>query len=196
MRKILTMAAMAAGLLFSTGAHAACDPGKPGGDLTGAEAQKVYDCMAKSLHDGYMQGNKNWVPAAYAKDYRTWTKVSSFPAAPGAHGERFLLTWVNDKGAKEYLRYADNPNIPAGTLIAKESFSVGSDGKASPGPLFLMEKVAAGTSPATGDWFYMLVAPDGNAIGVDVVAACSTCHLSVYGHQGGLGYPVEEARIK
>jgi len=31
---------------------------------------------------------------------------------------------------------------------------------------------------------------------VPVVQACSECHMGNFGHQGGLGYPVEEARIK
>ncbi len=197
MRKTFhAVAAIAASLMFSTGAHAACNPSKAGSDLTGAEVHKVYECMAEKLHAGYKKGGKGWIDKSMVNDYRSWTKVSSFPAAPGVHGDRFLLTWVNETGAAEYLKYAEQPSIPAGTLIAKESFSVNKKGKAVAGPLFLMEKAAKGKSPETDDWYYMMVAPNGKPMAVNVVAACSPCHQGAYGHQGGLGYPVEEARIK
>ncbi|MGS4945884.1 hypothetical protein ACVDG3_10440 [Meridianimarinicoccus sp. RP-17] len=188
------LTAFGASVLMAGGALA-CDPGKPGSELTGDEAQAVYDCLAEALHDGYTSGAKQWIPTDKVDDYRNWTLASSFPAAPGFHDNRFLLTWVNDVGAEEYLRYAENPKIPAGTWIAKESFSVNDDGNVRPGPLFLMQKVQAGTSPETDDWYYMLVAPNGSPMGVDVMTACSECHQGAYGFQGGLGYPVEEARI-
>lgn len=197
MRKSFQTAAIAsAALVFATGAHAACDPGKAGEDLSGAEAQKVYECLEDKLHAGYKKGGKGWIDKSYVNDYRNWTRASSFPAAPGVHGDRFLVTYVNRTGAGEYMKYAEEPNIPAGTLIAKESFSVNQKGEAAAGPLFLMEKTANGKSPETDDWYYMMVAPNGKPVAVDVMAACSTCHQGVYGHQGGLGYPVEEARVK
>jgi len=115
--------------------------------------------------------------------------------APGFHDNRFLITWVNSVGAAEYMRYAEDPAIPAGTWIAKESFSVTDGGAVRPGPLFLMQKVAAGTSPETDDWYYMAVAANGSPMAVDVMSACSDCHQGAYGFQGGLGYPIEEARV-
>ena len=181
--------------LFATAASAACDPGKPGDDLTGEEAQAVYECISADLHARYNKGNKRWIPAEFVSDYRDWTPVSSFPAAPGFHGGRFLVTWVNETGAAEYMRYAEDPAIPAGTLIAKESFQVTDAGKVRFGPLFLMQKVEAGKSPETDDWYYMAVAPNGSPMAVDVISACSECHKGNFGHQGGLGYPVEDARV-
>jgi len=176
-------------------AHAACDPGKAASELTGAEAQAVYDCIAADLHKGYATGDKRWIDAGFVRYYRDWTRASSFPAAPGFHGERFLVTWVNPTGADAYLDYAEDPVIPSGTVIAKESFAVGDDGKVHAGPLFLMQKVEAGVSPQTDDWYYMMVAPDGAPVAVEVMSACSECHQANFAHQGGLGYPVEEARI-
>lgn len=181
--------------LLTAGGVLACDPGKPGSELTGAEAQTVYDCLAEALHDGYTTGAKQWIPADKVEDYRNWQRASSFPAAPGFHGNRFLSTWVNAVGADAYMQYAEDPAIPAGTWIAKESFSVSDAGVASPGPLFLMQKVETGTSPETDDWYYMAVAPNGTPMAVEVISACSDCHQGAYGFQGGLGYPVEEARI-
>jgi len=86
-------------------------------------------------------------------------------------------------------------HIPAGTVIAKESFAVTDKGKVQKGPLFLMQKVAAGTSPETMDWYYMAVAPNGTPMAVPVMTACNRCHMGNYGDRGGLGYPIEEARI-
>ncbi len=164
-------------MLFSTAvAHAACDVDKAGSELSGEEAEAVYECLRQSLHDGYKSGGKGWIPADYVNDYPSWVRASKFPAAPGVHGNRFLNTYVNETGAAEYVKYAEEPTIPAGTLIAKESFSVNDDGKVSPGPLFLMEKAAAGASPETDDWYYMMVAPNGSPQAVNVMTACSECH--------------------
>jgi hypothetical protein len=197
MNKTLRTAVAAAGFLSiaSAAQAASCDPGKDGNDLTFEEAQVVYDCIAADLHAGYMKGDKKWIPIAYVADYRNWTRASTMPANPGFHGGRFLLTWVNGVGAADYLKFADEDVfIPAGTVISKESFAVTEAGKVQKGPLFIMEKRAAGVSPETGDWYYMAVAPNGAPMAVDVMKACNECHMENYGFQGGLGYPDPEVR--
>ena len=98
--------------------------------------------------------------------------------------------------AAEYLKYeAERGAMPAGTLIAKESFSINDEGKTSAGPLFFMEKTDAGASPNTNDWYYYAVAPSGAPMAVNVVKACHECHEGNFGASDGLGYPVEEARV-
>lgn len=188
-----------AGLALALSGHAAqaaCEAGKAGYELTPTEATAVYDCLKAELLDGYLQGEKRWIPADYVASYRSWTPASAFPAAPGFHGERLLMTYVNEIGADTYLEYRDEGVIvPAGTVIAKESFAVDEQGKVQPGPLFIMEKVEAGRSPQTDDWFYMAVAPNGSPMAMDVISACSECHQQNFGAQGGLGYPVPEARV-
>lgn len=176
-------------------AKAECTAGKAGEDLSLAEANAVYNCIAGDLHAGYKKGKKRWVNADHVANYRSWTQASTAPANPQMHGDRFLMTWVNATGAAEYLKYAENPSIPVGTVIAKESFSVNDAGKAKKGPLFLMEKVAAGTSPKTGDWFYSMVSPKGAPQAINVFKACVECHQGNFSETGGLGYPVEEARV-
>lgn len=198
LRTIVSTAAAAGILAFASAAQAAgCDPGKDGDDLIFEEAQVVYDCIAADLHAGYMTGDKKWIPIGYVADYRSWTPANTLPANPGFHGGRFLLTWINDVGAEEYLKFAeeDAVNIPAGTVIAKESFSVTVAGKVKHGPLFIMEKRVAGTSPETNDWYYMAVAPNGMPMAVNVMKACNECHMENYGFQGGLGYPDPEVRV-
>lgn len=187
----------AASLVLSLPAYAAdCSPGKPGVDLTGDEAMTVYECIADDLYAGYQKNDKAFIDPSFAKDYRDWTLASSIPGAPGFHGGRFLMTFVSEPGAAEYLKYKEEDvNIPAGTLIAKESFSVTEEGQVRKGPLFLMQKVAAGVSPDTMDWYYMAVLPNGKPLRVDVMKACNECHMENFGFRGGLGYPIEDARI-
>ncbi len=194
---ISVCAIAALSFVISADAQAAsCDPGKAVDDLSYEEAQSVYDCLKDALYAGYQKGSKRWIPVDRVKTYRDWTPVSKLPANPGFHGGRFLFTYVNDVGAAEYLKYADERGaMPAGTLIAKESFSVTDKGKAKRGPLFFMEKVAAGKSPQTNDWYYYAVAPNGVPMAVPVVQACHTCHNDNFAERDGLGYPVEEARL-
>ena len=181
---------------MSARAKSKCDPGKSADKLSFKEASKVYDCIKKTLRSGYLKGPKRWIPKSRVQNYRKWTPVSTLPANPGVHGGRFLFTYVNSVGAKEYLKYADKGvKMPAGTLIAKESFSVTKKGEVKPGPLFFMEKTNAGKSPASNDWFYYLVAPNGRPLAVKVMKACHECH-SGFSERDNLGYPLEEARIK
>ena len=177
-------------------AQAACEAGKPGSELSFEEAQAVYECLEASMHESYNKGNKRWIPAEYVEDYINWKPASTAPAAPGFHSNRFLYTYVNDIGWDDYTDYKDeDASVPAGTLIAKTSFSVSDSGEAKPGPLFLMEKVAEGTSPETGDWYYMMVSASGAPQAVNVMTACVECHQDAFGFQGGMGYPIEEVRI-
>ncbi|MEO1773748.1 MAG: hypothetical protein AAFS07_02215 [Pseudomonadota bacterium] len=195
-----TLAASLAATLAFTGTpaaalDAACNPNKAGTELTGEEAQAVYECIAADLDAGWKTGPKRWIPADRTETYRDWDLASRFPAAPGFHGERFLVTRVNATGHDAYTRYADDPSIPAGTLIAKESFTVTEAGEVKAGPLFFMEKVNTGSSPETMDWYYYAVAPSGTPMAVNVMTACNSCHVETFGFQGGMGYPVPEARL-
>ena len=200
MRKLTTgafaAAAFAVGTMMTGGAaHAAsCNVDKAGGDLSFEEAKGVYDCLSEKMNKGYQKGGKRWIPAEYVADYRSWGAASTGPAAPGTHGGRFLMAYVNDIGFEQYTKYAEDVVMPTGTVIAKESFTVSKKGKAKAGPLFIMEKVAPGTSPETGDWYYMMVSAKGKPQAVNVVSACHDCH-SGFDYQGFMGYPVEEVRL-
>lgn len=182
--------------LAASAANAACEANKPADEVTYEEAKAIYDCLKDDLYSGYQQGTKGWISPKVIADYRNWTPANTMPANPGFHSNRYLNTWVNDVGAEQYLKYNDVDNkMPAGTIIAKETFDVQADGKATPGPLFFMEKVAAGVSPETNDWYYYFVSEKGVPQAVDVMSACNACHMENYPGSDGLGYPVEEVRI-
>ena len=195
--RTLALAAVAA--LAGTAANAAsdvCEAGKPRSEITTADAQALYDCLADAMFAGYNTGDKRWIPEEFVADYRDWTPVNTAPAAPGFHAERYLSTWVNDAGAEEYLKYLEERgDMPEGTLIAKESFEVSDDGVAKAGPLFIMQKVGEGVSPETNDWYYMMVSARGKPVAVDVYAACNVCHQDLFGQRDGMGYLIEEVRV-
>lgn len=181
--------------LVAGAASAACEADKPGAELSHAEAAEVYACLAEEMAAGYRSGPKRWIPEAYVDDYRDWRAASTAPAAPGFHGGRFLMTWVNPVGYDDYVEFrAEGAEMPSGTVIAKESFTVGEDGAAAAGPLFIMEKAAEGASPESGDWYYMMVSASGVPQAVDVMTACHECHAS-FEASDHLGYPVEEVRV-
>lgn len=171
-----------------------CNLTIPRDDMTNRDAHAVYTCLADAMSVGYQTGDKRWIPAVFVEDYRNWTAASTLPADPGVHGERFLFTYVNSIGAEEYRKFADEDvAMPVGSVIAKESFSVGEDGKAKAGPLFLMQKAEVGASPKTNDWYYMAVAPNGTPMAPNVYTACNACH-EAYADSDYMAYPEEDVR--
>ena len=180
----------------STPAHALdanCGVGKSVDDVSYREAHDVYLCLERKMFDGYNTGDKKWVNANHVGQYRTWDAASTLPANPGVHSNRFLFTYVNSIGSAAYRQFAEGVTMPVGTVIAKESFTINSKGNSKPGPLFFMEKVAAGTSPKTNDWYYTMVNPNGAPAAVNVFRACNDCH-SGFSDSDFLGYPDEEVR--
>ncbi len=75
--------------------------------------------------------------------------------------------------------------MPAGSLLAKNSFSVKGNGRASLGPLFLMEKMGKGFNAGSDDWRYTMIMPNGSVYGTtkgkgsDKVQFCVDCHSAV-----------------
>eukprot|EP00752_Nemacystus_decipiens_P001140 g1140.t1 len=137
-----TAALVAVGVAGVERAHAACGVDKPRADMTFEDAQDVWECLKDDLYAGYNRGPKRWIPAAFVKDYRDWRMASTLPADPGVHSGRYLLTYVNDAGYDAYTDFKDDGTaaIPAGAVIAKESFSISDAGEVTKGPLFFMQK--------------------------------------------------------
>lgn len=198
-RSLLAVAALgatvAASAIFTTvdprPAHAAdCTVSKAIDDMTEADINALYGCMREKLVAGYGKSGKG-----IGKDYAGWKAASTRPAAPGVHGGRFLMTYVNDIGHAEYVKYSDaNPKMPVGTIIAKESFKPNKKGKVRFGPLLIMTKLEAGKAPKYGDWLYAGINGKGKNFKVSQ-KFCHDCHGN-YDDQDFLGYPDEDARIK
>ena len=131
-------------------------------------------------------------PADSAWDsYRAWYRVNPEPETGDPTG---FLTNVHD-GINAYRNIYVNTvgeavnrgnqslPYPAGTILLKESFNNRAALEADRNPdLTVMVKLAAGSSPETGDWEY--IRPDG-ARGTgssDLAAFCRNCHLYAAAH--------------
>lgn len=121
-------------------------------------------------------------------DYLSWYKANPEPMTGDPTG---FLTNVHD-GVNAYRNVYVNAigeavnkgeqglPYPEGTILAKESFNNLSALNARRSPdMTLMIKLAAGSSPETGDWEYVLGA-SGNRRGTGasgLAAFCRDCHL-------------------
>ena len=157
--------------------------------LSDAQLMKLYQDERNSLIAGYKKGSNK-----IANDYENWQAASTIPASPGVHSNRYMMTYVNDIGYETYTQYSSqNPDMPIGTKIAKESFTVKGKGKFSPSPLFTMEKIGADNAPETDGWFYARVNRNGRKM-ITSQKFCHACH-DAFKSQDALGYPISKARL-
>ena len=138
MKKTLTLLLT---LLFATlashqAAAAKCSAGKAGDELSADEMTDLYDCLHPKLVEAY--GKRGHEVGAV---YGNWQAASLRPVAPGVHSGQYLMTYVNDIGYADYVRFSsDGSQMPVGTVIAKENFTIKSNGKIKRGPLLIMTK--------------------------------------------------------
>ncbi|MDP6707154.1 MAG: cytochrome P460 family protein [Alphaproteobacteria bacterium] len=146
--------------------------------------------------------------AGYAKSglkvasfYKDWDAYSSQPYVSDTHGGRFVNNYANATG-RSYGKFENAGRMPVGAILAKDSFVVHANGKMSAGPLFLMRKMPAGFSKASGNWRYTMVMPDGaifgttNGAGSAKVKFCIECHAAVAEDQDSMMLLPEEYRVK
>lgn len=188
-RNATTAAALtaAAALAAPAAAQEACTLPAERHAMTDAQVDALYACMSGRMVEGYRAGGD---PVAMA--YRGWTPAGTRPAVAGVHGDRFLMTFVNDVAAGQYLRYAEGDfEMPVGSVLAKEMIGVRDTGEARRAPLLIMTKVD--DAPDTDGWRYSGVQPTGEALNVSQ-SFCHDCH-SAFDASDSMGYPVESVRI-
>lgn len=145
--------------------------------LSEADAITVYHRIARDIQAGYVLSRD---PAA--RSYRAWRRFNRAPYRSATHGDRFVNNYTNPVGAEAYGRFEAAGEMPVGTVVAKDSFAVTARGDVFTGPLFLMEKMADGFNPASRDWKYSMIMPDGSYFGVtkgdnaERVEFCISCH--------------------
>ncbi|SOH92824.1 Cytochrome P460 [Monaibacterium marinum] len=191
MKKTLALTTILVGLAGAASAQdCSIDAGQDPWDLTSDEVSAVYDCVEAELAAGYAAGDN-----PVAAEYRDWAVTATLPGLAGPHSSRFLMTFANDVAAEPYRNYeiSEEFAMPAGSILAKESFSFRDTGAVRRGPLFIMEKVAAGTADEYGNWVYSAVQPNGNPMGISQ-SFCHDCHVAYY-DQDNLGYPLPDLRI-
>ncbi len=143
------------------------------------DLNKLYADLQGALKAGYSKSG-----SGFASEYQSWAIFNSQPYVSQTHGKRYVNNYANDGAKAAYAKFETIGKMPSGGVLAKDSFVV-KDGKAQPGPLFLMEKMDAGFNPASDDWRYTLIMPDGtvfgttNGEGSKKVEFCVQCHKAV-----------------
>jgi hypothetical protein len=156
------------------------------------EAQRIYEIALRSLAAGYARSGD---PGA--RSYSNWRRYNSAPYLSSTHGNHYINNYANETARA----YGSGERLPAGSVIAKDSFSVTDTGAILLGPLFLMEKMPEGFNYVSGDWKYSQIQPDGtifgetNGIGSQKVQYCISCHLAVE-DQDHLYFVPEQYRVK
>ncbi len=175
-----------------------CNPCGAGGsvNLTSAESAKAYDCILPDLQRAY--GKSGHSAAMASASWRRYSRVA-YPSA--THGGRLVNNYAND-AARKYAGFEKAGKMPKGAVLAKDSFSVSKTGAVGVGPLFVMEKMASGFSPASGDWRYTMIMPDGSIFGVTSgkgsarMKFCAECHATVGETQDHMFFLPAEFRVK
>ena len=163
--------------------------------MSDAEAIAAYDCLLKEMQVAYAKSDDD-----VALNYAGWRSYSAQPYISGTHGNRYVQNYANDT-AKAYGAFEKAGRMPEGSKIAKDSFSVGANGKVMVGPLFVMEKMSAGFHPASDDWRYTMVMPNGSIFGTThgagsaKVQFCAECHMSVTPDADSLMFLPDEYRV-
>lgn len=165
-------------------------------ELTNAEAAEAYDCVLEDLRAAYMKsGNQA------AANYAGWRRYSKVAYQSATHGGRYVQNYANPE-AKAYGAFETAGVMPVGSVLAKDSFTVGGKGKVSVGPLFMMEKMPDGFNAGSGNWKYTMIMPTGAVFGVtngknsSGMQFCVECHASVAEEHDHLMFMPEDYRVR
>lgn len=165
-------------------------------DLTDVAALTVYLRILDEMTAGYrLSGDKS------AASYRNWRRFNKTPYRSATHGERYVNNYANTVG-RSYGRFEGVGAMPVGTMLAKDTFAMTSQGDVFLGPLFLMEKMPAGFNSASRNWRYSMIMPDGslfgrtNGEGSEKVEFCITCHEAAGDKNDHLFFVPRRHRVK
>ncbi len=145
--------------------------------LTKTEAVTIYQNIGSEVAQGYAVSGES-----AALEYPKWRRFNDAPYKSKTHGNRYVNNFANAIAAETYGHMRPHQAMPAGAVLAKDSFTVTADGAVFAGALFVMEKLAAGTKPEDGDWRYVMIMPDGSHFGdstgdgAERVNFCDECH--------------------
>ena len=162
--------------------------------LSGADAVSIYDRIRDDMVAAYRL-SQNPVTGRYY----TWRRYNQTPYLSATHGDRYINNYGNAE-AESYGR-AGVP-MPAGAVLAKDSFTVTGQGDVFTGPLFLMEKMPPGFSAAINDWRYTMIMPDGSLFGTtggegsERVEFCARCHAMAGASADHLFFVPEKYRVQ
>ena len=94
--------------------------------------------------------------AAYAKagydaadGYTRWPRFNTVPYPSATHGGRLVNNYASPVGADAYGRYEDVGEMPVGSVLAKDSFTVDGNVVTATGVIGL-QSLGLGDEPGTG----------------------------------------------
>lgn len=165
-------------------------------DLSDADALSIYSRILDDMVAGYRLSGE-----PTAAGYRSWRLYNKAPYRSQTHGERFINNYAN-LAAAAYGRFEEGGRLPAGSVLAKDSFAVTARGDVFTGPLFLMEKMPTGFNAESRDWRYSMIMPDGSLFGMTKgpgdarVQFCITCHKAAGDENDHLFYIPQDYRVR
>ncbi|WP_170603136.1 cytochrome P460 family protein [Ruegeria arenilitoris] len=148
-------------------------------DLSKEDALEHYMSLSRRMDRGYAAAQLDLL-----LNYQAWPLFNDAPYISATHGQRYVNSYAN-RMAHNYGTLQEGEVLPVGSVLAKDSMTVTDEGHVHPGAMFVMEKLAAGASPDTADWRYIMVMPDGSLFGdtmgsrAEAVAYCHDCHEAV-----------------
>ncbi len=160
--------------------------------LGATEAGLIYRRLSAAIEAAYRR--------AVGGGYRDWRRFNTAPYLSSTHGQLYVNNYANQAGAA-YGRYERGGPLPEGAVLIKDSVRATADGETAPGPIFVMEKMAAGFNYVSGDWRYSVIGPEGevwgttNGAGAERVEFCIGCHLAREATDH-LYFPPPELRVK
>ena len=120
--------------------------------LDATEADRLYQGLSAAVEAAYR--------SAVGGGYRDWRRFNTAPYLSSTHGQLYVNNYANQAGAA-YGRYERGGPLPEGAVLIKDSVRATADGETAPGPIFVMEKMAAGFNYVSGDWRYSVIGPEG-----------------------------------
>ncbi len=149
------------------------------GRLTKNDAMVIYDTIAEHMAERLAISGE-----PVASEYRSWPRSNDAPYLSATHGSRYVNNYANLAAVRAgYNNLRPGIVMPPGAVLAKDSFTFTDDRALFIGALFVMEKLAAGKSPDTADWRYLMILPDGSVFAdstgafPETAAFCHTCHI-------------------
>ncbi len=145
-------------------------------ELNKEEALAFYQSLTRRMARGYAAAQLDLI-----RNYQSWPLFNDAPYISATHGQRYVNSYAN-RMAHNYGTLQEGETLPMGSVLAKDSMTVTDEGNVHPGAMFVMEKLSEDASPATADWRYIMVLPDGSVFGDTsgdrsaAVAYCHECH--------------------
>ena len=163
-------------------------------NMSGRRANTVYLAIRQNMRSHYLASGDPITGA-----YQSWRRYNTLPYRSALHGELMVNNYANAIAAR-YGKYERLGNLPTGSIVVKDSFTVTKAGEVITGPLFLMEKRENGFNAASNDWLFMMVQSNGAVVGITkgenstAVRFCADCHNKAPKGQDNLYFLPKEVR--